>query len=184
MKLIYYLYEKFIQEEKYNIICIIIFSIIFSIFSTNIISNITAIIIENVQTGSLNDVHKYYKIFIGVAVLSFIIYYIYKYFQNIFLSKFPEWIKREIIHVILNINNVNMSNVNFINFYNSIIRISSAGYSVFDSMIDTYIPSLSFILVITLYLLYNNWFLGIIFLFFNTNCYNFCVRFTFYISKI
>ena len=167
MKLIYYLYEKFIEEEKYNLICIIIFSLLFSILSTNIISNITAIIIENIQSGSFADVQKYYKIFIGVAILSFIIYYIYKYFQNIFLSKFPEWIKREIIHVILNINNVNMSNVNFINFYNNIIRISSAGYGVFDSMIDTYIPSLSFILVIMIYLMYNNWILGITFLFFN-----------------
>ena len=167
MKLLYYLCEKFIAEEFFNITCIIILSLALSIFSTNIISNITANIIQGVNKGAVETVYTYYKLFILVTALFFGTYYLYKYFQNIFLSKLPEWIKQEILQIILKFNNINMSNTNFVNFYNHITRISASGFITFNDIIGTYIPSLGFLLVITGYFVYKNWILGLIFLFFN-----------------
>lgn len=167
MKLLYYLCEKFIMEEYFNITCIIILSLALSIFSTNIISNITANIIQGVNKGTSEIVYTYYKLFILVTALFFGTYFLYKYFQNIFLSKLPEWIKQEILQIILKFNNINMSNTNFVNFYNHITRISASGFITFNDIIGTYIPSLAFLLVITGYFIYKNWILGLIFLFFN-----------------
>ena len=168
MKLLYYLCEKFIVEEYFNITCIIILSLALSIFSTNIISNITANIIQGVNKGTSETVYTYYKLFILVTALFFGTYFLYKYFQNIFLSKLPEWIKQEILQIILKFNNINMSNTNFVNFYNHITRISASGFITFNDIIGTYIPSLGFLLVITAYFVYKNWILGFIFLFFNS----------------
>jgi len=167
MKLLYFLVEKFIKQEQFNIICIIILSLSLSILSTNIISNITANIIQGVNKGTSETVYTYYKYFIGITIVFFITYYIYKYFQNIFLSKLPEWIKQEMLQLILKLNNVNMSNVTFVNFYNHITRISISGFITFNDIIGTYIPSIAFLMVITGYFIYKNWVLGLIFSFFN-----------------
>jgi len=167
MKLLYYLCEKFIVEEYFNITCIIILSLSLSILSTNIISNITANIIQGVNKGTSEIVYVYYKLFILVTALFFGTYFLYKYFQNIFLSKLPEWIKQEMLELILKLNNINMSNVTFVNFYNHITRISQSGFITFNDIIGTYIPSVAFLLVITGYFIYKNWILGLIFLFFN-----------------
>jgi len=167
MKLLYYLCEKFIKEEYFNIACIIILSLALSIFSTNIISNITANIIQNVNKGNIESVYTYYKYFIIVSAIFFATYYLYKYFQNIFLSKLPEWIKQEMLQIILKFNNINMSNTNFVNFYNHITRISASGFITFNDIVATYIPSLGFLMVITGYFLYKNFFLGIIFFMLN-----------------
>lgn len=167
MKLLYYLFEKFIEEEWFNISCIIILSIALSIFATNVISSITANIIQSINNGTNAEVYLYYKLFVVITVIFVSILYIYKYFQTIFLSKLPEWIKQEILEIILKFNNINMSNTNFVNFYNHITRISASGFITFNDIIGTYIPSLAFILVIAGYFLYKNSTLGLMFLFFN-----------------
>ena len=167
MKLLYYLCEKFIKEEYFNIACIIILSLALSILSTNIISNITANIIQGVNKGLIDSVNTYYRYYIIISAIFFTTYYLYKYFQNIFLSKLPEWIKQEMLQMILKINNMNMSNTNFVNFYNHITRISASGFITFNDIVATYIPSLGFLLVITGYFIYKNWVLGLIFLSFN-----------------
>ena len=167
MKLLYYLCEKFIKEEYFNIACIIILSLALSILSTNIISNITANIIQGINKGLIDSVNTYYRYYIMISAIFFSTYYLYKYFQNIFLSKLPEWIKQEMLQMILKINNMNMSNTNFVNFYNHITRISASGFITFNDIVATYIPSLGFLLVITGYFIYKNWVLGLIFLSFN-----------------
>jgi len=177
MELLFYLCEKFIKEEYFNIACIIILSLALSIFSTNIISNITANIIQGINKGSFDSVSTYYKYFILVSAIFFATYYLYKYFQNIFLSKLPEWIKQEMLQIILKFNNMNMSNTNFVNFYNHITRISASGFITFNDIVATYIPSLGFLLVITGYFLYKNWVLGLIFFILNT----FIVAYLYYV---
>ena len=81
MELLFYLCEKFIKEEYFNIACIIILSLALSIFSTNIISNITANIIQGINKGSFDSVSTYYKYFILVSAIFFATYYLYKYFN-------------------------------------------------------------------------------------------------------
>jgi hypothetical protein len=173
MKLLHYLCEKFIEEEKWNMICIILISLALSIFATNVISNITANIIQGIQDNNINNVYLFYKYFIIVTILFFTIFYTYKYFQIIFLVKLPEWIKFHMINILLKINNKNMSNKNFSQFYTYINRTSSNCFTTFNDIIGTYIPFFAFSIVVISYFLYKNITLGLIIVIFNIIIYGY-----------
>lgn len=170
MNILFYLLEKFLNDELFNTIILIILSLTLTVFQTNGISFITAKIIEGIHNKNMNTVFENYKYFIVVTVVFFILYYIYKYIQNNLLMKMMQTTKHEILKMILTVNNENMSNVNFIEFITPITRISISFYVLFSNFISILIPTIAFLIVISGYFLYKNTFLGIFFL-----LGNFCI---------
>ena len=167
MNIILYLLEKFFNEESFNIISLIILSLLLTLLQTNAISFITAKIIEGINNKNMSMVFTNYKYFIIITIIYLVLNYLYKYIQINVMQKLLQWTRHELFKIILTINNVNMSNENFINFFTPISRISMQLYSLFSNIISNIIPSVSFILCICGYFMYKNTNLGLGFLFGN-----------------
>lgn len=163
MNIVSYLFFKFFEEERLRTIFIICLSLLITVFQTNIISYVTAIIIQGVEKRAYKDVFHFFKIFLGISAVYLFIYKLYKDQQNYILSKMPQWIKKEIMEVILKVNNVNISNANFIEFITPITRIAMSCYVLFFDVVSVLLPTTSFILIISLYFFYKNIFFGLSF---------------------
>lgn len=164
MNIVHYLLQKFFQEEKFKIITLIILSLTTVLIQTNLISLITANIIEGIEKNNFANTMEYYKYFFGASVIFIIIYYTYKTIQNITVSKMMQWIKHEIFKVILLINNENMCHVNFVEFITPITRISVSCYILFYDILSVIMPFSAFLIMISLFFLYKNIAFGSLFL--------------------
>ena len=161
MNILYYLLNRFLKEESTNIVTMMILSIAITIAQTNIISYISAIIIQSVETRDRANTMQYFNYFIVVSVVFLIIYYGYKIVQNKLLTKLTQWIKREIFGIILLSNNENMNHVNFVEFITPITRISISCYALFFDIITVIIPTFAFLLMISVFFSYVNLSLGL-----------------------
>jgi len=174
MEIVNYLILKFFKEEKMKTFKIFILSLLLTIFQTNIISYITAIIIQNIEKSDYIEGIKHFYYFIAISFIYLSIYRVYRSEQNNFLSKMPQWIKKEIIEVIFKINNVNVSNANFIEFITPITRIAMSCYVLFFDVVSVMLPTISFLIIISLYFLYKNAIFGIVFFFANLLIVMYC----------
>jgi ABC-type bacteriocin/lantibiotic exporter with double-glycine peptidase domain len=75
-----------------------------------------------------------------------------------------QWIKHEVLRIILLTNDENFSDTNFIEFITPITRISVSCYVIFSSILLVVIPSVAFLFMIGLYFLYKDIKLGLFFL--------------------
>jgi ABC-type bacteriocin/lantibiotic exporter with double-glycine peptidase domain len=164
MDIISYLISEFFKEEKTNTIILCILSLVITLIQTNGISYITANIIQSVEKNSKNLTMGFFYYFVLVSILFFVIYYIYKRYQNTLITKLIQWVKHEIFKIILKSNNENMQNINFIEFITPITRIAVSFYALFFDIITVIIPTVAFLLIISLYFLYENTIFGISFL--------------------
>ena len=177
MEIVNYLLIKFFKEEKINTFIIFLLSLLLTIFQTNIISYVSATIIQAVENNNFKDGFNNFYTFIGVSFIYLFIYRLYRNHQNNFLSKMPQWIKKEIIEIIFKINNVNISNVNFIEFITPITRIAMSCYVLFFDLISVMLPTLSFLIIISAYFLYKNSMFGILFFIANILIIVYCAYF-------
>jgi ABC-type siderophore export system fused ATPase/permease subunit len=164
MDIISYLISEFFKEEKTNTIILCILSLVITLIQTNGISYITANIIQSVEKNSKSLTMGFFYYFVLVSILFFVIYYIYKRYQNTLITKLIQWVKHEIFKIILKSNNENMQNINFIEFITPITRIAVSFYALFFDIITVIIPTIAFLLIISLYFLYENTIFGISFL--------------------
>ena len=134
--IVVYLLQKFFRGEVKNTVSLIISSIIMNILHVAVISKLTAGIINAVQKLAVGDIYVYFKYFIIVSIAYLIIYYIYKILQLRLLSKLRQWIKAEIIEIILRINNdKELQQINMTELNTPINRISSASFLVINNLI-------------------------------------------------
>lgn len=164
MDIISYLVSEFFKEEKTTTIILCVLSLVITLIQTNGISYITANIIQSIEKNSKELTMTFFKYFIFISILFFVIYYVYKRYQNNLITKIIQWIKQEIFKIILKSNNENMQNVNFIEFITPITRISVSFYALFFDIITVIIPTIAFLLIISFYFLYENTVFGIWFL--------------------
>lgn len=164
MNIIYFLLKKFFNEQKYKTILILIISFIINIFQINIISYITANIINSIQKNNLNLVYQYYKYFIVISLIYIFLYNFYKLLQNSLLTKLRQWIRSELIKIVLVINNENFSNINFTKLISPINRISGNCFLVFNNIFTYLIPNISLLFIISGYFLIKNKLFGFLFL--------------------
>jgi ABC-type multidrug transport system fused ATPase/permease subunit len=164
MNIIFYLLHKFFYEEKYKSILILIISFIINIFQINIISYITANIINSIQKNNLNLVYQYYKYFIVISVIYVFLYNFYKLLQNNLLTKLRQWIRSELIKIVLVINNENFSNINFTKLNSPINRISGNCFLVFNNIFTYLIPNITLLFIISGYFVMKDKLFGFLFL--------------------
>ena len=164
MNIIYQLILKFLLSEKYIIILIIILSLLINGLKVNVISYITANIIQNIQKKNSVDTYRFYYYFIIISVIFIILFSIYKYTQNNIGFHLKNWMKRELIKLTLIINNNNYSDVNFTKLYNPIQRTSGVFNVLFNCITSYIIPNITLIIIILCYFLYQNIYIGTIFL--------------------
>ena len=167
MNIVYFLLNKFFQEERINTLLMVLTSFIINIFQTNGITYISATIIESIQKNQYIKVHEFFKYFIGVCIIFIFLYNFYKYFQNKLLTKLRQWMRNELVKMLLLVNNENFSEMNFTKLNSPINRISSVCFMVFNDIITYVLPNISFLFIISLYFLYINSVFGFIFIFGN-----------------
>lgn len=164
MNIVYYLLNKFYNEEQVNIFLMVFTSFIINIFQTNGISFITASIIESLQKDNIKRTQQFFIYFIGISIFYIFLYNIYKYFQNKILTKLRQWMRHQLITILLMVNNENFSEINFTQMNSPINRVSSVSFMVFNDIITYILPNITFLLIISGYFLYNNLILGTIFI--------------------
>ena len=86
MNILSYLVENFFKNEKVSIIFIICLSLTLSLVQTGYVSNITANIIQSIETKNRLLTDKFLYTFIGVSLLYLGIYYIYKNIQISYIA--------------------------------------------------------------------------------------------------
>ena len=176
MSILWYLMRKFYDEEQIYIIVLVILSLISTLISTNYVSVLIADIIQSVQgnksftfTGMHNNtaiMTNFYR-YATVSVILLVLLYVYKQLQNKVLTKLSQWMKQELLMIILTTNNENIKNVNFVDFVTPINRIPSSCYVLLYDIISVIIPTITLIIGISGYFLYKNIKLGLFFIFMN-----------------
>ena len=164
MNILSTLVENFFNEEKTSIILLFILSLFNSLVQGTVISFISANIIQSIEKKDIQNTNQFLYKFIGISILFLLFYYLYKILQNNILTKMTQSMKKEILKIILLSNNEDMKHVNFIEFITPITRISSSYYVLFFSFINIVIPLLAFLLISSLYFIYQSPVFGISFL--------------------
>ncbi len=164
MDIILFLLSKFFQQEVWNTIFMILASICINVLQTNAISYITANIINSIQKNAKVLSYTFLKYFIIVSVGFLVLYHFYKIFQNKLLTKMRQWIRFQLIRMLLLVNNDNFSSINFSKLSSPINRLSSVCFMVFNDLITYLLPNIIFLLIISIYFTYNNLTFGGIFI--------------------
>lgn len=163
MNIVYFLLKQFFQEEQLNTLLMVLASFVINLFQTNGISFITANIIDFIQKKQYDNVYQFFKYFIIVSILFVFLFYLYKYFQNKLLTKLRQWMRHQLVKMLLLVNNENFSEINFSKLNSPINRISSVSFMMFNDVISYLLPNITFLLMIAVYFLYNNLIFGSIF---------------------
>lgn len=164
MEIILYLLEKFYGEEQITTLLLLLVTLLINLFQINGVSFITARIVEGVEKSKFPEVFFNYKLFVGISVLAVLLYHAYRVLQNKLLTKLKNWVRQEILRLILAANNESLDQINFMELSAPTQRTGAAVYLVFNSFFSSLLPNLSFLLMISLYFIYTNPLFGIIFL--------------------
>lgn len=167
MDLIETLIKDYLSQEKWYIIIIAFLSLAINFFQVNGISIITAKIIESIQKNRIGIAKQNYGYFIIVSILFLLFYHVYKHYQNLLFTKLPNWLRRELVKFIIDMNNENLSPINFTKLITPINRITGSIYGLFYRLLVHMFPDLVFIVVISFYFLYKSIPFGLFFLFAN-----------------
>lgn len=164
MEIIFYLLEKFYGEEKITTMLLLLVTLLINLFQINGVSYITARIVEGVEKSKFPEVFYNYKLFVGVSIFAILLYHIYRVLQNKLLTKLKNWVRQEILRLILAANNESLDQINFMELSAPTQRTGAAVYLVFNSFFSSLLPNLSFLLMISLYFIFINPLFGFIFL--------------------
>jgi len=167
MSIVQYLLKDFFYTEYVNTILMIITSFIINLLQTNGISFITANIISCIQKNNKPSSVLFYKYFIGISITFLLLYSCYKYFQNKLMTKLRQWLRQQLVNIMLLVNNEEFSEINFTKLNSPINRISSISFMVFNDIITFIIPNITFLIIITIFFFYKNKVFGTGFLFGN-----------------
>jgi ABC-type bacteriocin/lantibiotic exporter with double-glycine peptidase domain len=164
MKLTFDLIKKFVEDKKTTTLIIIILSITISLLKINVISYVTANIIQSLKNKNKNDSYTYLYYFLIVSALYTLLFSLYKFLKSKILIDLKHWFRNEIIKKLLIINNNNYSESNFTKLNTPIIRLSNYIYYTLNSILTTILPNITVLLVIFVFFVYKNIYIGAIFL--------------------
>jgi ATP-binding cassette subfamily B protein len=164
MNIILYLIEKFFVEEYLNTFILVFFNFINIILKINGVSYITANIIKGIETKNYKIIYEYFHYLIAISIAFISIYGTTHYLENKMLTKLTQWVKNEILRIIIITNNEDFSDANFIEYITPITRISVSSYVLFTTIFLKIIPHLSFLIIIAGYFFYKNSNIGLFFI--------------------
>ena len=160
----YFLMEKFFEEEWACAVGILTTSILITLLRANGLSTTISKIITALQNGQKIASYEMLKWFALVSALYITFYYIYKIFQNKLMTKLRQWIRQQILNILLLRNNENFSGVNFTKLASPITRLSTTIFTTVSDWLSHILPNLMFLLLVAIYFLYTNRTLGLLFI--------------------
>jgi len=164
MEIVKYLVDEFLEEYYFEVVLLVILSLIGSILTTNVITHFNATLINAVQTNSMTDTIVNFKYFVSSRLWMALFVYGYKLVQDVIMTNLKQWLRFNLIKITLKTNNENLSNINFTKLNTPINRLAeTCYYSIGDALNYTF-PYIMFVMVTIMYFMYQNIEIGIIFL--------------------
>ena len=176
MNIIMYLLLDFFKTEKKTTIIIIILSLLINLLQANGISYITSTIINTIQQNKIDETKKYFQYFILLSLIVILSNSIFKNLQSYLSTKLKPWVSYNLVKILMKINKKDMSEINFTKLFLPISRISSIPVYMFNSLVKYVLPTITFIIVISIYFLYKNIYIGMIFIIGNLLILSYCMN--------
>jgi ATP-binding cassette subfamily B protein len=164
MNLVHFLLQKFVKEEWFNAIGMVISSIMVTILQANGISMVVSNLIKSLQGHNLATTKSLFKWFVVASIAYVILYQIYKLFQNKLLTKLRQWIRQQLVNTLLIVNNTDFSGINFTKMASPINRVSSTVFMTVNDWLTYILPNIVFLFVMSLYFLSTNRNIGVAFI--------------------
>ena len=164
MNLLTVLFKYFYKEEKFNIILLIILSLITNILKINIISYIASNITQSIENNNLKYAYKYYYYLMISFIFFLVLWYILSKYIGIMLIKLKNWTRLFLLKTIYYNSNENLLKTNYTLLNSPIIKLSSISYYLLNILLIKVIPNISVIIIIFVFFLYKNYKFGILFL--------------------
>jgi len=158
---------QYFTEEKATAIILVILSLIVNGIQAQGISCINA---EFIQSAEMLNRGRTIRVFLYlcIAFLAFLVLNsIYTNLQNHLLTKMRQWIRFNMLNSLLESNKENMDEINYPNMSSPINRTAAVCFMLFSSIFNTILPDMSFIVVISCFLLFTQPSLGMLFIFGN-----------------
>ena len=175
MNIIYSLLYTFYQEESVYVWSMVFTSFLINILQTNGIAYITSNIIQSIQKSNFDMSRYFFYLFMLVSVAYILLYAVYKYFQTHLLTKLRQWMRFQLIRLLLLSNNESFdSQMNFTAMSSPINRVSSVCFLLLNDIITYFVPNISYLIIVSLFFLWINLYLGIGFVGGNILLFSYC----------
>lgn len=155
---------KYFNEEKYITITLILLSLIVNGIQAQGISRITAEIVQSVEKLNRSRTTQFF-FYLCIAFLFFVILNnIYKQLQSYLLTKLKQWIRVNLLNILLVSNKEDMNEQNYPQIASPINRAAASSFNIFNTILNSILPNISFILIVSLFLLFTKPEMGALFL--------------------
>lgn len=168
MNIVFKLLEKFFHDEFSQISILILLTFFINFIQIKWISTSFAEIITSIQKNSIDNSLLKLRGFIFVSLFFLVVYFIFKIVQNNILSKLHQWIKFELVKVLLLSNNEDYKEENYMKMNIPINRISFTAFMIFNEIITFILPAVVLFVVILVYFSIFSLKIGGVFLICNT----------------
>jgi len=155
---------KFFEEEWVCAVGILTTSVLLTLIRANGLSTTISKMIMALQSGQKIVSYEMLKWFAFVSGLYVSFYYIYKLFQNKLMTKLRQWVRQQLLNMLLLYNNENFSGINFTKLSSPITRLSTTMFTTVSDWLSYILPNLMFLLLMTIYFLYTNRNMGLLFI--------------------
>ena len=157
------LLTQYFTEEKATAIGIVLLSLIVNGIQAQGISRITAEIIQSIEDVNYQRTKQVF-VYLCVAFLAFLLLNsLYTNLQNRLLSKMRQWIRYNMLHILLESNKEYMEEINYPSISSPINRTSSVCFMLFSTIFNSILPDLSFVIIVAGFMLITQPALGALF---------------------
>jgi ABC-type bacteriocin/lantibiotic exporter with double-glycine peptidase domain len=164
MNIVLQLLHNFYKQEMFSTTLLVIICIILNVVQTNGISTVTANIINSLKKNNESTVNNLFILFVVLSLAYLVLFYFFKIYQNKIMTSLRQWIRNELVRLLILTNNENFSEQNFIKMNSPINRMSSVCFMVTNDIITFIMPTFIFIIVIGGYFFWSNMYLGLFFM--------------------
>jgi len=163
MSFVLNLLKTFFYEEKWNALLLIMSSLFASIIQSNGISYVSATIISSMRDNDKNMAYTFLVYLVALVIIYLIVASFFKYYKTTLLTKLRQWVRQQLISIVLKVNNENFNSINFVKLNSPINRISSVCFMVFSDIVSFILPNMLFLIVISSFFMYKNFIFGLCF---------------------
>jgi ABC-type multidrug transport system fused ATPase/permease subunit len=164
MEIVKYLISQFVNEYLFEVVLLIILGLAGSIITTNVITHFNSMLITSVQGGQLDTTIMFFKYFMYSRIAYALFTYGYKLVQDVIMTNLKQWIRNNLIKIILKTSNEDLSNINFTKLNTPINRLASTVFLILGDTLNFSLPYAMFILVSIGYFMYQHFEIGMLFL--------------------
>ena len=158
------LLKMYFKEEWVMTTGLIVLSILVNTVQANGVSRVTAELVESIERKNRQQTSRAFAYLCGIFVAFIVLFYIYKQIQTNLVLKLRQWVRHKILNLLLLSNNENMDEINYSHIASPINRLAGVCFSLFTNLFSIILPSVSFLLVVCVFLFLTHPSLGIAFL--------------------